>query len=86
MTTAETICAILQEHLGCDPVAVERLTEPDLLRELKADSLDMVELVFAIEEAFNVPISDDEADRFVPNDIGTTKPLSDLAAMIEGKL
>lgn len=86
MTTATRLCAILQEHLGCDPVAPERLTDADLLADLKADSLDMIELVMACEDVFGIAISDDEADQFLPSDTGTTRPLSELVALIDGKL
>jgi acyl carrier protein len=85
-STATTICEILQEYLGCDPVAPECLSDPELLAELKADSLDMIELIMQVEERLNVSITDAEADAFLPNAIGTTRALSELCAMIDAKL
>lgn len=85
-STATRLCQILEGHLGCDPVAPEHLTDPDLLGELKADSLDMIDLVMTCEDEFDVLISDDEADVFLPDHLGTTRPLSELVVLIDGKI
>jgi len=37
--------------------------EASFIDDLNADSLDLVELIMALEEEFNVKISDDEADK-----------------------
>ena len=46
---------IIVEQLGCDPGG--RGAEASFIDDLGADSLDIVELVMAMEEAFDVEIS-----------------------------
>ena len=50
---------IVAAQLGIDTSKVK--PESDFTKELGADSLDVVELVMAIEEAFAVDIDDDAA-------------------------
>jgi acyl carrier protein len=57
--TFERIQAILVDLLGVDP---EQVTMDARFREdLEADSLDLVELIMAIEEEFGGEISDEQA-------------------------
>jgi acyl carrier protein len=45
-------------------VSEEEVTsDASFIDDLNADSLDLVELIMALEEEFNVKISDDEADK-----------------------
>ena len=45
-------------------VSEEEVTpDASFIEDLNADSLDLVELIMAIEEEFNVKISDEEADK-----------------------
>ena len=54
------------KQIICEQLSVE---EPEVTRDasfvetLNADSLDIVELVMAFEEAFNIEIPDDEAEK-----------------------
>ena len=47
---------IVGKQLGIDPIEVK--PESDFVKELGADSLDVVELVMAIEDEFEIDIED----------------------------
>ena len=50
---------IVSTQLGIDPAKV--VASADFSKELGADSLDVVELVMAFEEAFEIDIDDEDA-------------------------
>lgn len=52
---------IIIEQLGVD--AAEVKPEASFVNDLGADSLDTVELVMALEEAFDLEIPDEEAEK-----------------------
>ena len=52
---------IIVNELGVEGEKVTR--EASFVEDLGADSLDIVELVMALEEAFDVEIPDDEAEK-----------------------
>jgi len=52
---------IIVEQLGVDAGAVK--PEASFVNDLGADSLDTVELVMALEEAFDIEIPDEEAEK-----------------------
>ena len=57
----ERVRKIVIEHLDADP---EKVTEKaSFIDDLGADSLDTVELVMAFEEAFNIEIPDEAAEK-----------------------
>ena len=58
---ADKIKAIVVEHLGVEESKVT--PEASFIDDLGADSLDTVELVMAFEEAFNVEIPEDAAEK-----------------------
>lgn len=67
---------IIMERLG---VSEEKITpEASFINDLGADSLDTVELMMELEEAFGVSIEDEEAEK-----IQTVK---DAVSYLEGKL
>ena len=58
---AERVKKIVIEHLGVDAAKVTEAAS--FIDDLGADSLDTVELVMAFEEAFEVTIPDDAAEK-----------------------
>ncbi|EMH25339.1 acyl carrier protein [Helicobacter pylori] len=59
----ETIRAVIAEQLGID---VSQVTpEAEFVKDLGVDSLDIVELIMALEEKFNIEISDEQAEKIV---------------------
>ena len=55
----EKVKEIIAEHFNVD--AANLSPETDLVKELHADSLDLVELIMAFEDAFDLTIPDDVA-------------------------
>jgi len=53
---------IVVEQLGVDPEEVTM--ESSFIDDLGADSLDIVELIMALEEEFDLEIPDEEAEKF----------------------
>ena len=60
--TFDTIRDIVVEQLGVDAVMVQMDT--NLMKDLEADSLDAVEIILGVEEAFGLDIPDEEAEKF----------------------
>ena len=58
---AEGVKKIVVEHLGVDPAKVPE--NASFIDDLGADSLDVVELVMQFEEAFDLEIPDEEAEK-----------------------
>ncbi|WQY13483.1 acyl carrier protein [Helicobacter pylori] len=59
----ETIQAVIAEQLNID--ASQVTPEAKLVKDLGVDSLDIVELIMALEERFNIEISDEQAEKIV---------------------
>lgn len=55
----ERVCEVLAQQLGLEENEI--MPESRLKEDLGADSLDMVELIMAMEEEFDVDIPDEEA-------------------------
>ncbi|HUE23785.1 MAG TPA: acyl carrier protein [Bryobacteraceae bacterium] len=72
---AERVKQIIVEQLGVDEAQVE--DNASFVDDLGADSLDIVELVMAFEEAFELEIPDEDAEK-----IATVK---DAVSYIENK-
>ncbi|MDU9766046.1 acyl carrier protein [Helicobacter pylori] len=59
----ETIQAVIAEQLEID---VSQVTpEAEFVKDLGADSLDVVELIMALEEKFGIEIPDEQAEKIV---------------------
>jgi acyl carrier protein len=72
---ADKVKQIIVEQLGVDENQVE--PSASFVDDLGADSLDIVELVMAFEEAFDLDIPDDEAEKI--------KTVKDAIDYIEAK-
>ena len=59
----EKVKHIIVEQLGVDEDEVK--AEASFVDDLGADSLDVVELVMALEEEFELEISDEDAEKLV---------------------
>ena len=61
MTTEEKVKQIISEQLGIEESEIT--SNSSFADDLGADSLDQVELVMALEEAFELEISDEDAEK-----------------------
>lgn len=58
----EKVKQLIVEHIGVEPDEVT--LESSLVDDLGCDSLDLVDLVMAAEEEFDIEIPDSEAEKF----------------------
>ena len=71
MSNFEKVKKLLVENLG---VAEEKITlESEIIKDLGADSLDLVEMLLSMEENFGITISDDQTEN-----IKTVKDIVDI--------
>jgi len=61
VATEDKVFDIVSEHLGIPREEITR--ESAFIEDLKADSLDLVELVMEFEEEFDVTIPDEDYDK-----------------------
>ncbi len=57
-----TIKSIIEEHLNITDKSL--ITEKSQIEDFNADSLDMVEIIMALEDEFDVEIPDEVAEEF----------------------
>ena len=74
--TFDKVKEVIIDSLNCDENAV--CMEADLSRDLDADSLDAVELIMALEEAFPITFEEDAAKKM--------KTVGDIVAYIDSKI
>ena len=68
MAVFDDVRDVVVEHLSVAPDAVK--LESKIIEDLGADSLDVVELVMALEEKFEVEIPDSDAEKLITiNDV-----------------
>ena len=72
----EKIIALLAEQFRIDPSTID--ADTNIVEDLGADSLEVVDMLMAIEENFGITVSDEEAL--------TLKTVKDVADFIEKKL
>ncbi|EKL5045419.1 acyl carrier protein [Campylobacter jejuni] len=63
MATFDDVKAVVVEQLSIDADAVKM--ESKIIEDLGADSLDVVELIMALEEKFEVEIPDSNAEKLI---------------------
>lgn len=63
MSTNESIINIIVEQLDVDREKV--IPEASFVEDLGADSLDLTELIMAMEEEFGIEISDEDAQKIL---------------------
>ncbi|WP_100981876.1 acyl carrier protein [Helicobacter pylori] len=63
MALFEDIQAVIAEQLNVDTAQVTPKAE--FVKDLGADSLDVVELIMALEEKFGIEIPDEQAEKIV---------------------
>ena len=56
----DKVRGLMAEQLGAD--LADLRPEADILDDLGADSLDVVEMVMALEEAYDIEVPDDDAE------------------------
>jgi acyl carrier protein len=76
MTILEKVIATLAKQLEIEPAEIDAGT--DIVSDLGADSLDLVELIMELEKTYNIVITGDET--------GNVTSVGDIAAFIERKL
>ena len=74
MAIFDEVRDVVVEQLSVAPDAVK--LESKIIEDLGADSLDVVELVMALEEKFGVEIPDSEAEKL--------KTIQDVVTFVEG--
>ena len=75
MSTFDQVKKIVVEQLGVEPDEVQMTST--FVDDLGADSLDIVELIMAFEEEFNIEIPDEQAEKI--------KTVADVVKFIESK-
>ena len=61
MAIFDEVKEIIVEQIGCDETAVT--PEATFIEDLGADSLDIVEIMMALEEKYDVEIPDEDAEK-----------------------
>ena len=74
VSTFEQVKKIVVEQLGAEPDEVQMSST--FVDDLGADSLDIVELIMAFEEEFNIEIPDEKAEKI--------KTVEDVVKYIDG--
>ena len=69
----EKIAAMIADQLGIDASTIQ--PESRLIEDLKADSLDVVDMLMSLEDEFDVEIPDEEIERI--------RTVGELVALIE---
>ncbi|HIG68781.1 MAG TPA: acyl carrier protein [Myxococcales bacterium] len=75
-SVVERLRQLVSDQLGVDVSKMK--SEANIIDDLGADSLDVVELVMAIEETFDIEVSDEEAE--------VLRTVGDVEAFVVGRV
>lgn len=75
MNTFEKISALMAEQLGIDKASIT--PESEIIKDLGADSLDVVEMLLDLEKEYGVEITDEQA--------ADLKTVGDIVKLVENK-
>lgn len=81
MTNRDRLLTVLTRHFGAIETAESDVMDAVFLRDLKPDSLDVVEVLMAIEDEFRIVVDDDEA-MALSEDVA----LREILALVEDKV
>jgi len=73
----DKVKAIIVEQLGVEDEEIVT-GETSLMKDLKADSLDAVEIMMALEDEFEIEIPDEDAEKFAN--------IGDIVKYVEAKI
>ena len=75
MDTYSKVVSIIAEQLGISEESIN--ISSDVVKDLGADSIDIVQLLMAMENEFGVTVSEDDADKL--------KTVGDIVSLIDSK-
>ena len=75
MNTFEKIASLMAEQLGVDKASIT--PDSEIIKDLGADSLDVVEMLLELEKEYGVEITDEQA--------ADIKTVGDIVKLIENK-
>ena len=75
MNTFEKISSLMAEQLSIDKASIT--PESEIIKDLGADSLDLVEMLLSMEESFGVTITDEQTE--------SIKTVKDIVDIIDNK-
>lgn len=76
MSTLERICQIVGAQIDIEPDEIQ--PDKPIMRELGADSLDVMQIVMAVEEEFGIDVPDAELESLIS--------VNDVVRAVDGKL
>lgn len=84
--TRDRLRAIIRDRFSYDPAIYPDADKVQLVADLKLGSVDVVELVMAIEDDFGIEIiADGEAERFAGYDGTVGATFGELVALVDAK-
>ncbi|MDD7186313.1 MAG: acyl carrier protein [Clostridia bacterium] len=75
MDTMEKVVTLLSEQLGVDKDKIN--AGSDVVKDLGADSIDVVQLLMAMEDEFGVTVTEDDASNL--------KTVEDIVSLIDNR-